>query len=227
MTCVGDHGRMPSNEFADRADAGRQLARRLVREVGGSAGLIVLALPRGGVPVAAPVAQALHAPLDVWVVRKLGFPHNEELALGALASGGTLVRSDVPGAADVAQAHWQAVIDREQQELQRREQRYRGSRPAPALGGRTVVLVDDGLATGATMLAAVRAVRAQAPQRVVVAVPVAAPEAVQLLAAEADEVCALLVPAALRAVGLWYRDFDQTTDEQVLALLASTRDGDE
>jgi len=214
-------GRMEITEFADRADAGSHLAARLA-DLRGQPGLIVLALPRGGVPVAAVVAQALQAPLDVLVVRKLGFPHNEEVALGALASGGVLVRTDVPGAASVDEAYWRAVIEREQAELQRRERSYRGDRPWPALAGRTVLLVDDGLATGATMLAAVRAVQAQAPARLVVAVPVASPEAVQLLAAEANEVRTVLTPAHFRAVGLWYRDFTQTTDEQVLAALGTS-----
>ena len=206
-------------EFRDRRDAGRALAKALAAWRGRS-DVVVLALPRGGVPVAWEVAQFLSAPLDVLVVRKLGFPGQEEFAMGAIASGGVRVMSQLPG-------HWppvseqavEAVIARETEELARREDLYRGQRAPLALAGRVVILVDDGLATGATMHAAVLAARAAHPQCIVVAVPVASREAVQLLGAVADEVVSVFTPEHFRSVGLWYADFAQTSDEEVRALL--------
>jgi erythromycin esterase-like protein/predicted phosphoribosyltransferase len=209
--------------FRDRTDAGRVLARRL-RHYAGRADVIVLGLPRGGVPVAYEVARELGAPLDVFLVRKLGVPEHEELALGAIATGGTRVlnteliaRLDLP-------AEWIEAIDaRERRELERRERAYRGERPPPDLTGRTVILVDDGLATGSTMLAAVQAAREDDPARVVVAVPVADPGICAGLEAVADEVVCAMTPRPLRAVGAWYEDFSQTTDDEVRELLERAR----
>ena len=206
-------------EFRDRTQAGRALAEQLGAWAGHPE-VVVLALPRGGVPVAAPVAQALGAPLDVLVVRKLGHPLEPEFALGAIAGGGVQVMNPLTGLPPVSEADLAEVVAHEQAELQRREQAYRGDRPPCALGGRVAILVDDGLATGASMLAAVRAARAAGAARVVVAVPVASREAMALVGAEADEVHSVQVPEPFRAVGLWYRDFEQTGDEEVRSLLA-------
>ncbi|MDM0031609.1 phosphoribosyltransferase [Variovorax sp. J22P271] len=205
-------------EFKDRRDAGRALAKAL-QAWRGRPGVLVLALPRGGVPVAWEVARALGAPLDVLVVRKLGFPGQEEYAMGAIASGGVRVMGEVDGGWPVSARELEAVVAREQAELVRREQRYRAGRPPLDLAGRVLILVDDGLATGATMSAAVQAARAGRPQRVIVAVPVASTEAVQGLGALADEVVCLFTPEHFRAVGLWYQDFGQTSDEEVCRLL--------
>lgn len=208
-------------EFADRADAGRRLAERLGAYAGRD-DVIVLGLPRGGVPVAAEVARSLHAPLDVCVVRKLGVPGNEELALGAIAAGGVLVLNDRVVAdlhlSDQAIAEVAAV---ELAELHRREQAYRGERPPVDVAGRTVLVIDDGLATGATMRAAVRAVRMRAPARVVVAVPVAAAETCAALGPEVDEVVCALRPSDFRSVGGWYDDFSATTDDEVRRCVTS------
>ena len=183
--------------------------------------VIVLALPRGGVPVAYEVAKALHAPLDVFVVRKLGVPGHEEYAMGAIASGGVRVLNDeVVRRLGIPDAAVDAVTRYEQGELERRERLYRAGRPPPDARGRTVILVDDGLATGSTMLAAVRALRAQQPARIVVAVPTAAAETCAQLRSEADEVVCATTPEPFRAVGMWYDDFSQTSDEEVRELLA-------
>ena len=206
-------------EFKDRRDAGRALAKAL-QAWRGRPDVLVLALPRGGVPVAWEVAQALGAPLDVLVVRKLGFPGQEEYAMGAIAAGGVRVMGEADGGWPVSARELEAVVAREQAELLRREQRYRGGRPPLDLAGRVLILVDDGLATGATMRAAVQAARAGRPKQVVVAVPVASTEAVQSLGALADEVLCLFTPEHFRAVGLWYQDFTQTSDEEVDRLLA-------
>ena len=206
--------------FADRADAGRVLAGRLAT-LAGQPDLIVLALPRGGVPVAYEVARRLGAPLDVFIVRKLGVPGHEELAMGALASSGVRVLNrDLIDELEIPRSAVEEVIQREARELERRERAYRGTQPAPDLRGRTVVLVDDGLATGTTMRAAVEAVRAQRPARIIVAVPVAAASTCADLSEVADEMVCARTPEPFRAVGLWYEDFEQTTDEEVSELLA-------
>jgi predicted phosphoribosyltransferase len=208
-----------TDAFTDRAHAGRQLARQLRQYAGPDT--LVLALPRGGVPVAFPVAQALHAELDLMLVRKLGLPGQEEFAMGAIASGGVRVlQPGVPGLMGVTQQKVDEVTRREEQELARRERRYRGGRPPPRLRGRTVILVDDGIATGATMQAAVEVARHQAPARLVVAAPVGAPDTVSGLEEQVDEVVCLVTPPRFRAVGQWYRKFDQTSDEEVQDLLA-------
>jgi erythromycin esterase-like protein/predicted phosphoribosyltransferase len=212
-----------TDRFRDRAEAGRLLADRL-REYAGRDDVIVLALPRGGVPVAFEIAKALAAPLDVFVVRKLGVPGHEELALGAIASGGVRVVNRRLVETLAIPADWvEAIEAKESRELARRERNYRGERPPPELAGRTVILVDDGLATGSTMLAAVRAVKQERPARVVVAVPVAPQEVCAALRSEADEVACLLTPAAFQSVGTWYDDFSQTSDEEVRALLQRSR----
>jgi putative phosphoribosyl transferase len=207
--------------FRDRADAGRRLAGML-RDLAHRDDLLVLGLPRGGVPVAHEVARALGAPLDVFVVRKLGLPGHDELAMGAIASGGVrLVNEDVVSAFGVTIDEIARVTAREERELERRERLYRGEDRAPPLvAGRTVLLVDDGLATGASMRAAVEAVRAQHPRAIVVAVPVAPAETCDALRAAADDVVCAMTPEPFDAVGLWYDDFRQTTDEEVHALLA-------
>jgi predicted phosphoribosyltransferase len=209
--------------FKDRREAGRLLADALRRFMGLDP--IVLALPRGGVPVAYEIATALRAPLAVFIVRKLGVPGHRELAMGALASGGVRVMSeDIVRQLRIPASAIEAVVAEEQAELERRERLY-SSKPVPPLTGRTVVLVDDGLATGATMRAAVRAVRGQRPSRIVVAVPVGAADTCRALRAEADEVVCLRTPEPFQAVGLWYRRFDQTTDDEVRALLEASNDG--
>lgn len=205
--------------FQDRQDAGRRLAERL-SGYAGQPNVVVLALPRGGVPVAAEVARALGAPLDVFLVRKLGVPGHEELAMGAVASGGVRVLNhDVLDHVAVPAEAIERVTATQQQELRRRERAYRDDRPAPEVRGRTVILVDDGLATGTTMRAAVAALRQQQPARLVVAVPVAAVETCRELRTEVDEIVCLLTPEPFYAVGLWYEDFSQTTDDEVRALL--------
>jgi predicted phosphoribosyltransferase len=206
--------------FRDRRHAGDVLARQLAHYAGRD-DVIVLGLPRGGVPVAAEVARALGAPLDVFVVRKLGFPGHEEFAMGAIASGGVRVMNPDVAGAGIPPAMVDAVAAREQQELERRERAYRGARPPLDLKGRIVVLVDDGLATGSTMRAAVMAVRQLAPKRVVVAVPVAAAPTCEQLREMADEVVCAATPEPFRAVGLWYQNFEQTSDAEVRALLES------
>ncbi len=184
----------------------------------------MLGLPRGGVPVAAEVAVALDAPLDVLLVRKLGVPGHEELALGAVAAGGVRVlNAGLIRELELTRGELREIERRERAELERRERSYRAGRPMPAVAGMTAVLVDDGLATGSTMLAAVGAIREQHPAAVLVAVPVADPEVCALLAEAADEVVCLLTPHPLGAIGLYYEDFSQTGDEEVRALLAAGR----
>lgn len=202
--------------FKDRKQAGELLAERLVSlGYDRQPNLLVFGLPRGGVPVAFQVARRLKAPLDVWVVRKLGTPGHEELAMGAIASGGGRVLN--PG---VMEHDTLAAVEAQQlAELQRRERLYRGNQPFPDLKGKTVLLVDDGLATGATMKAAIAAARQKQPARLVVAVPVAPPDTLAEIQALVDEVVCLETPAFFQAVGLWYEDFPQTSDEEVLALL--------
>jgi putative phosphoribosyl transferase len=205
--------------FRDRIDAGRALALAL-EEYCGRPDVVVLGLPRGGVPVAAEVADALGAPLDVFVVRKLGVPGHEEFAMGAIASGGVRVmnRAAIDMLA-IPQAAIEQVVEREQRELERREREYRDDRPPPQIAGRIAILVDDGLATGSSMLAAVAALRNLRPARIVVAVPVGAAQTCRKLQAEADEVICAMVPEDFQAVGLWYDDFGQTSDAEVQATL--------
>lgn len=206
--------------FKDRTDAGRELAGRLKR-YRGDPSAVVLALPRGGVPVGFEVAVALEVPLDVFLVRKLGVPGHEELALGAIASGGVRVLNhDVLYMTGIDEQGIDAIVEKEQQELERREQAYRAGKGAVEIEGRTVILVDDGLATGASMLAAARAVRKLRPRRLIIAVPVAAAETCEQFRREADEIVCAETPTPFQAVGLWYDDFSQTTDEEVRHLLA-------
>jgi putative phosphoribosyl transferase len=206
--------------FHDRREAGRLLAARLTAYANRPDAL-VLALPRGGVPVAYEVARALGAPLDVFIVRKLGVPGSEELAMGAVATGGVRVLNEqVVRALGIPNDVIDAVTKAEWQEIQRRERAYRGARPAPDVSGRTIILVDDGLATGATMHAAIAALRQQQPGRIVVAVPTASREVCEAFRAAADDVICAITPEPFRAVGLWYEDFSQTSDEEVRELLA-------
>ena len=210
-------------EFRDRAEAGRRLAAEL-RDYAARADVVVLALPRGGVPVAAEVARTLGAPLDVFLVRKIGLPGHEEFAMGAIASGGVaMVNEHVVRTYGVSRAQIDAVVTRERQELERRERRYRGDNPLPSLEGKAVILVDDGLATGSSMRAAVEAVRGLRPAEIVVAVPIAPAETCDALAPEVDRVVCALTPEPFYAVGLWYRDFSQTTDDEVIQILEAMR----
>lgn len=211
---------MRTERFANREQAGRALGQEVARRIGKRAGAIVLALPRGGLPVGFEVAQAIDAPLDVFIVRKLGVPGHEELAMGAIASGGVRVlNEEVLRYMPLPTSVIDAVAAREQQELERREHSYRGNRPSLDVEGHTVIVVDDGLATGSTMRAAVRALRKMRPRAVVVAVPVAAASTCAELRAEVDEMICLRTPEPFQAVGLWYDDFTQTTDEDVQELL--------
>jgi predicted phosphoribosyltransferase len=210
---------MTRTVFRDRAEAGDVLAARL-GHLAGRLDLLVLALPRGGVPVGARVARALRAPLEVFVVRKLGVPGHEELAMGAIAGGGILVRNqEVTGRLGLDDAVIDRVAAAEEQELARRERSYRADRPPPDLAGKVVLLVDDGLATGSTMRAAVAAATAAGPARIVVAVPTAPASTCEQLRREADEVVCASTPRPFRAVGYSYRSFPQTSDEEVRELL--------
>lgn len=209
--------------FHDRADAGRLLGERL-QAYARRPDVLVLALPRGGVPVAFEVACLLEAPLDVFVVRKLGVPGQEELAMGAIASGGVRVlNEEVVGALGFTEREIADIETLEREELERREREYRGDRPPLDVRGRVAIVVDDGLATGATMRAAVAALRHASPARIVVAVPVADPSACAALQDHADEVICAITPEPLMSVGLWYEDFSQTSDEEVRALLDRAR----
>lgn len=205
--------------FEDRAEAGRFLASHL-EQYSGRDDVIVLALPRGGVPVAVEVARALDVPLDVFVVRKLGVPGHEELAMGAIATGGVRVLNrEVLATTQIDEQAIEAVAEREGRELERRERLYRGDRPPPEIAGRVGILVDDGLATGSSMMAAVGALRDHGPARTVVAVPVAPPSTCETLRREADEVLCPLTPEPFYSVGSWYEQFEQLTDEQTRELL--------
>jgi len=215
----------PSFIFQDRTDAGRQLAEELLSYAGRD-DAIVLALPRGGVPVAFEVAQRLGVPLDVFVVRKLGVPGHEELAMGAIASGGIRVlNEDVLYVLPDAQSIVEMVTAIEREELKRRERDYRGDRPAPEVRGRTVILVDDGLATGATMRAAAAALGQQGAAKIIVAVPVGAPSTCHEIKSVADAVVCLQTPGSFMGVGQYYEDFSQTSDEEVRELLAARPPG--
>src|SRR5688572_5141578 len=220
--------RLMTTRFRDRHDAGRHLAAAL-EEYAGRPDVLVLALPRGGVPVAYEVARVLGVPLDLMLVRKLGVPGQEELAMGAIASGGIRVISDdVVGALGIPERAIALAAANEQQELERRERAYGVERPSPDIAGKTVVLVDDGLATGATMRAAVTALRAQKPRKLVVAVPIAAAETCEALRRHVDAVVCALTPGAFLAVGQGYEDFSQVSDQEVRDLLhqAGQRPGD-
>jgi putative phosphoribosyl transferase len=206
--------------YRNRAEAGRRLAAQLIAYANRPQ-VVVLALPRGGVPVAFAVAQALHAPLDVFLVRKLGFPGHEELAIGAIATGGVRVlNEDVVHTFHIPDAVIEAVTTQEQQELERRERCYRDDRPPLDVRGYTVILVDDGLATGATMRAATVALRQRHPARIVVAVPIAASTTCEEFRAEVDDIICAVTPEPFYGVGLWYDDFSQTSDAEVRDLLA-------
>ncbi|HYE36320.1 phosphoribosyltransferase [Methylocaldum sp.] len=206
--------------FENRTDAGRRLAQALGAYAGRS-DLIVLALPRGGVPVAYEVARTLNAPLDLLIVRKLGTPGNEELAMGAIASGGvSVLNREVVSGYRISDATIEAATAKERRELERRERLYRGDRPYPNLENRCIIVVDDGIATGATMRAGLAALRQRNPARTVVAVPLAPVETVAHLRTEADDVVCLTTPMPFFAVGQGYRDFPQTSDDEVRELLA-------
>jgi predicted phosphoribosyltransferase len=216
--------------FTDRTDAGRQLAAKLAH-LAGRSDVLVLGLPRGGVPVAYEVALALGAPLDVFVVRKLGVPGQEELAMGAVASGGVrVVNQEIVRAAGVTRHAFDLVTEAERHEIDRQEREFRDGRPFPGLRGSTVVLVDDGVATGSTMLAGVRALRELHPASIIAAAPVMAREAHRTLSQEADACECVLVPEPFRAVGQYYDDFEQTSDDRVRRLLrvaAARRSGEQ
>ena len=205
--------------FADRADAGRRLAQAL-SDLKGRADLLILAVPRGGVEVGAEVARALQAPLDVFIARKIGAPGNPELAIGAVAAdGATVLDEGLVASLGVPASYVQQATDRERTEIERRLRAYRGDRPAPQISGRTVVLVDDGVATGATTLAAVRALRRQNPRELILAVPVGPPDTIAVLRREVDRAVVLETPEPFWAVGAFYQRFDQTPDERVMELL--------
>jgi putative phosphoribosyl transferase len=206
--------------FRDRTDAGRQLAARLAA-FGNRSDVVVLALPRGGLPVAAEVSRELNVPLDIFLVRKLGVPGHAELAMGAIADGGVRVlNQDLIDELGIPRALVEQVTQRERLELDRRDRLYRGNRRMRALAGHTVIVIDDGLATGSTMEAAVSALRAHKPARIVIAVPVGAPETCQRLARMADEVVCVLMPVPFNAVGLWYERFDQVSDGEAIAVVS-------
>lgn len=206
--------------FRNRKDAGRQLAAKL-KKYANRRDVLVLALPRGGVPVAFEVAQELNVPMDIFLVRKLGVPGYEELAMGAIATGGVrVINEDIVSYLHIPVEVIDVVAANEQRELERRERAYRDDRPPPDVKDRVVILIDDGLATGSTMRAAAAALRKQGPARIVVAVPVSAPETCNEFRNEVDEIVCAVTPEPFRGVGLWYEDFSQTTDEEVRELLA-------
>ncbi len=205
--------------FRDRFEAGQLLAAQLT-SFAYRADVRVLALPRGGVPVAYEIARRLHVPLDVWVVRKLGAPGIPELAIGAIASGGVqMISRETPRELSLSAEQVEEIASRERQELQRRESAYRGNRPPLDVRGQAAILVDDGIATGASMRVAIAALRRLQPAKIVVAVPVAARSTCALLARETDRVVCLWTPADLNSVGEWYQDFSQTSDDEVCSLL--------
>jgi predicted phosphoribosyltransferase len=205
--------------FRNRREAGKELAGKLSKYAD-RLDVIVLSLPRGGVPVGYEVALALKAPLEVFLVRKLGLPGRKELAIGAIASGGVqILNQDIVHGLGINASTINSIMEQELQELKRREESYRGSRPAPQIKDRTVIVVDDGLATGASMRAAITGLRPQSPNRIVVAVPAAAPQASEILRSNVDEIVSVISPDPFEGVGKWYDDFSQTTDEEVRSLL--------
>jgi predicted phosphoribosyltransferase len=208
--------------YRDRRDAGRKLAQKLI-DYRGRKDVIVLALPRGGVPVAYEVALALNAPMDIFIVRKLGLPGHEEVAIGAIASSGVRVlNKDIVRRFNIPEALIDAVARRELQELERRARAYRGNRPPPGVEDRTVILIDDGLATGASMRAAVAGLRARSPAQIVIAVPIAAHETCEALKPEVDKIVCATTPDPFHGVSRWYENFSQTTDEEVKRLLEAS-----
>jgi predicted phosphoribosyltransferase len=210
--------------YRDRIDAGKQLAARL-SDYANRDDVLVLGLPRGGLPVAYEVAKSLRAALDIFLVRKLGVPGHEELAMGAISTGGVrVINADVVDYLRIPTRVVEAVVDTELRELERRERLYRGTRAEPDVSGKTVILVDDGLATGSTMRAAVEALRQQNPARIVVAVPVSAPETCDEYRMGVDEIICAQTPEPFMGVGMWYRDFSQTSDEEVREILARAED---
>lgn len=222
MSVYGSDGN--ARVFRDRREAGRLLARELL-DYAGRNDVIVFGLPRGGVPVAAEVARALHAPLDVLVVRKLGAPMQEELAIGAIGEGGVRVlNARLVDSIGISDAEIDRIAAREEKELERRVRAYRGGHEALDVQGKTVIVIDDGVATGATMRAGLQTLRAMGAERIVAAAPVGAQDSVDLLAHDADQVVVLEAPAWFHAVGQWYENFGQTTDDEVRALLAHSRE---
>jgi len=209
--------------YRDRVDAGKQLAKRLT-DLAGRDDVLVLALPRGGVPVAYEVAKALQVPMDIFLVRKLGVPGHEELAMGAISTGGVRVlNDDIVSYLRIPRDVIDAVAAGELKELERREREYRGDRPEPDVRGKTVILIDDGLATGSTMRAAAAALRQQNPTRIIVAVPVSAPQTCDEYRMGVDEIICARTPEPFFGVGMWYEDFSQTTDDEVRDLLGKAR----
>ncbi len=209
--------------YRDRVDAGKQLAKRLT-DFAGRDDVLVLALPRGGVPVAYEVAKALQVPMDIFLVRKLGVPGHEELAMGAISTGGVRVlNDDIVSYLRIPRDVIDAVAAGELKELERREREYRGDRPEPGVRGKTVILIDDGLATGSTMRAAAAALRQQNPTRIIVAVPVSAPQTCDEYRMGVDEIICARTPEPFFGVGMWYEDFSQTTDDEVRDLLGKAR----
>ena len=214
--------------FRNRTEAGKLLAKKLLPTYANRSDVIILGLPRGGVPVAYQVAKILHAPLDICLVRKLGIPGHKELAMGAIATGGIIfLNRDLVRRLKISQMAIEQVISREKQELQRREVLYRDTRPAPNLRDRTIILIDDGIATGSTIESAIFSIKQQEPNRIVVAVPVAPPDIFKILQDEVDDIVCLLAPEWLSSISLWYEDFSQTSDEEVRYLLTKSMKKDE